>query len=60
MEKIIDILMNRDGITRDDAIAICNDARQQMADCNFDAEECEDIMQNSLGLELDYIFSLLL
>ena len=52
--------MTRDGVTRDDAIAICNEAKQQMADCNYDPEECEDIMQDSLGLELDYIFSLLL
>lgn len=59
MNKIVEILCRRDGITRDEAIDLIEDAREQMAECNYDPFDCEDIMMSVLGLEMDYIFYLI-
>ncbi|MFA7082835.1 MAG: hypothetical protein WC135_09500 [Bacteroidales bacterium] len=61
MEKIIKILMERDGLTEEDAREQAEDARQEIyeaigAGC---FEDVEDILASDLGLELDYIFDIL-
>ncbi len=38
---------------------ILRDVRQMMEDCNYDPNECEDIMSCELGLEPDYIMDVL-
>lgn len=48
MEKIIDILMVRDDMTRDEALNLIQEVKDMM-------EECEDIFMSELGLEPDYI-----
>lgn len=59
MQEIIEILMNRDGLTYADAKAAyieCRDAIMEAieADEIFDVEE---ILRSELGLEPDYIFN---
>ena len=61
MEKIIQILMKRDGIDYDEAKSIVEDAKSELQDA-IDGTSClspEDVMYGELGLELDYVFYLL-
>ena len=60
MNKIVKILMERDGIDKSTAQSMIDNAREAMCACNYDPIECEDIMQDELGLELDYLFDILL
>ena len=57
--EVISILCRRDGITIKEAKALVSEAILRMAECQYDPEECEDIMAEVLGLEPDYIFDLL-
>lgn len=61
MEKIIQILMKRDGISKSEAIELAIACKIEILDalaagCSDDAE---DIIADYLGLEPDYIFDLL-
>lgn len=51
--------MRRDGITEAEAKSILKDVRQMFKECNYDPDECEDIMACELGLELDYLLDVL-
>ena len=57
MNEVIKVLMNRDGLTYEDAKEeyelVRDDILESIADgcC-----EIEDILLNNLGLEMDYIF----
>ena len=61
MNKIIQILMERDGLTYEEAKEEYEETREEIldsiADGNFDADE---ILADNLGLEMDYIFDLLM
>ncbi len=59
MNRIVEILMRRDGVTKNEAEAMLREARQMARDCSYDPEETEEIMYSELGLELDYVFDLL-
>lgn len=60
-KSIIEILMDRDGMTEDEASSHLTYVRElideAIADGQFD--EVEDIMYSELGLEMDYIHDLL-
>jgi hypothetical protein len=62
MEEVIQILMRRDGLTRTEAIAEIDDFREEayalMEEGAYD--EVEDLLIDYLGLEPDYLTSLLL
>lgn len=58
-KRIINILMERDGIDEDEARELVDEVREMMTDCDYDPTECELIVQEELGLELDYIFDLI-
>lgn len=61
MDKIINILMKRDGLTRDEATMSCNnflENAQSYIDSG-DEEALEDLLMDELGLEPDYIFDIL-
>ncbi len=51
-EEIIQILVDRDGIDREDARALINETIDEMIQNPMDADE---IIMNYLGLEPDYI-----
>lgn len=59
MNAIVKILMERDDLTYNDACDRVEEVREMMADCDYDPFECELIIQEELGLELDYIFDLM-
>lgn len=61
MNTIENILMQRDGLTKEDAVNYINNTRSEI----YNAIECgdfdlaEDIFTSDLGLEMDYIFDLI-
>lgn len=56
MNNIIKILMERDGMTKDEAIELIDETREMMI---ADLWEAENIMLEMLELEMDYIFDIL-
>lgn len=62
MRSIKEILMDRDGMTSEEADELIEAVREDInfaAECG-DYELAEDIMLGDLGLEMDYIFELLI
>jgi hypothetical protein len=57
MNRVVKILMERDGITREEAEELVNEAREEIL--ASDPWEVEDIMLDVLGLEPDYIMDIL-
>ena len=57
MNKVVKILMERDGMTKSDAEELINETIEEIL--TGDPFEAEDIMLNMLGLEMDYIFDIL-
>lgn len=51
--------MRRDNLTQQEAEDRVLEVKQMMEDCNYNPEECVDIMSDELGLEMDYIEDLL-
>lgn len=60
MQEIINILMERDGMTKREALDLIKEVKEMMEECNYDPEECEEIFTSEIGLELDYIPGFLL
>lgn len=52
MNKIVEILMERDGITEEDARVLIEETRDEIM-CN--PENADEIIQDYLGLEPDYL-----
>lgn len=61
MERIIQILIERDGMTREDAKALVRETREMILEAasNGDFMECDQIMADQLGLEPDFIMDIL-
>ena len=62
-DRIIAILMERDGLTEEEAREQVEDAVEAINDILENGgsyEEAEDVLLEDLGLEMDYIFDLLL
>ena len=62
-DRIIAILMERDGLTEEEAREQVEDAVEainEILESGGSYEEAEDILLEDLGLEMDYIFDLLL
>lgn len=53
--RLVRIMMRRDGMERDDAEDLLRDARAAVED----DEDPEEILQDYFGLEPDYVFDLL-
>ncbi len=53
--EIVRILMRRDGMERDDAEDLLQDAREAVED----GEDPEEILADWFGLEPDYVFDLI-
>jgi hypothetical protein len=62
MRSIKKILMDRDGMTSEEADELIAEVREEIncAASNGDYGLVEDIMYGDLGLEMDYIFELLI
>ena len=57
MNKVVKILMERDGMTQKEAKELVEETRDAISSC--DPWEAEEIIADYLGLELDYIFAIL-
>ena len=59
MEEIIAILMNRDGVSYDDAKEMYLNCKAELDDAIMGTSclDPEDILMGELGLEMDYIFN---
>jgi hypothetical protein len=58
MEKIIKILMDRDGMTYEEAKEAYEDTKSELIDA-IEGNSClepEEVLMGELGLEMDYIF----
>ena len=62
MRSIKEILMDRDGMTSEEAEELIEAVREDInfAASNGEYELVEDIMYGDLGLEMDYVFELLI
>jgi hypothetical protein len=58
MNKVVKILMERDGMSEDEAIELVEETREETLACEG-SEEAWDIIEDNLGLEPDYIFDIL-
>ena len=59
MNRVVKILMEREGLSREEAEDILNEVKEMLEDCNYDPEESEEIISSELGLEPDYIMDIL-
>lgn len=57
MDKVIKILMERDGMSRSDAKELVDETRELLL--SSDTWEADEIMADQLGLEPDYIMDIL-
>ena len=57
--RVVEILMARDGMSEADAIALVDDVREQIIAAASSSFDAEDIIASELGLEPDYIFDIL-
>ena len=55
MNKIVEILMKRDGMSESEATSMLEEARQRFND----GEDPEEILEYDFGLEPDYVFDLM-
>ena len=61
MNRVIQILMERDGLSKENAYDLVNEVRAEMKDaiaCG-DYELAQEIIESDLGLEPDYIVDIL-
>lgn len=56
MDTVVKILMERDGMTKEDALALISETREEIL---INQSEAEEIMMDNLGLEMDFIFDVL-
>lgn len=56
MNKLLEVLMRRDGMSRSEAEDAIAEARKAVLE---DGEDPEDILADEFGLEPDYVFDLL-
>lgn len=59
MERVIEILMERDDLTREQAQRWVEECIVQMEEVNYDPVESENILMEFLGLEPDYLIDIL-
>jgi hypothetical protein len=59
MEEIIRILMNRDGVSYEEAEEMYENTKSELMDA-LDGTSClspDEVLQYELGLEIDYLFN---
>jgi hypothetical protein len=61
MNRIIEIIMKRDNMAKEDAQCLFDDARAEAEDAVLEGGLCavEDILSDYFGLEPDYVFDLI-
>ena len=59
MNRVLEVLCRRDGLSVEEAMKRISQVQEQLAQANYDYDEVEDILANELGLEMDYIMDIL-
>lgn len=59
MNRVVKILMERDGMTEEEAKAEVRAGRQEMLEALEYGEDLDDMMSDLFGLEPDYLFDVL-
>ena len=59
MNRVVEILMRRDNMSKTEAIERVKEVHEMLLDCNGSYEEAETILAEELGLEPDYIMDLI-
>jgi len=62
MNPVVEVLMRRDGMTKDEAEDYLSEVRSELYDA-INGTSClsaEDVMYGELGLEMDYVYDVLL
>lgn len=59
MDEIVKILIDRDGMTKEEAVELIRDVRQMFEECEYDPVECEEIFYEEIGLEPEYMLAML-
>ena len=59
MKRIVDILIERDGMTKEDALSLIKEAQEELQEKLENSELPFEICAIWFGLEEDYIFDLL-
>lgn len=62
IDRIIKILMNRDDLSKEEATEVAKETKEMVESAirSGDYTAAEDIFQEELGLEIDYMVNLLL
>lgn len=62
MKEIIAVLMQRDGLSKEDATTVIKETMRAVRECinEGDFEAAEDIFTSELGLEPDYLLNLIM
>ena len=55
MDRVVQILMERDDMTKAEATDLLHEVQDMMQECEYEPVECEATIASELGLELDYI-----
>jgi hypothetical protein len=58
MNRVVAILMKRDGISEAEATELVEDTKAELLDCT-NCLDADDIIASNLGLEPDYIMDIL-
>lgn len=58
MNRVVKILMERDGMSQEEATGLVEDTAAELADCT-NVLDADDIIACNLGLEPDYIMDIL-
>ena len=59
MNKVIEILMKRDGMSYEDARSLVKETRDEIISCEDFCNDPDEIIADYLGLEPDYIDDIL-
>ena len=56
MNRVVKILMERDGLTKEEALELIEECKQELL--TADPWEADAIIMSTLGLEPDYLFDI--
>lgn len=63
MNRVVEILMKRDNISKSEAEALVEQTREEIEECcaqgMYDYDAAEEAIYENLGLELDYVFDIM-
>lgn len=58
-DKVVKILMRRDGVSSEDALAQIQECADAIRESGYDPFEADNLLRDYLGLEPDYLFAVL-